>query len=155
VWRVTSDDHLKEIERRVHHPARDSSAAAAPAAPPGVTVSEAWFRALPGTLPAGGYFTLRNTGPKPVTLTGADSPACGTAMLHKSESQGGMAGMDMVTSLDVRAGGSLRFAPAGYHLMCTDPKPVLKPGASVPVTLLFQDGARLTAAFDVRGATGR
>ena len=32
-------------------------AAAAPAAAPGIAVSDAWFRDLPSKLPAGGYFT--------------------------------------------------------------------------------------------------
>ncbi len=131
------------------------AAATAPAAPAGLAVRDAWFRALPGTLPAGGYFTLRNTGTAKVTLTGAESPACGMLMLHKSDSKGGMAGMDMVSSVDVPAGGSLSFAPAGYHLMCMEPKPVLKPGASVPVTLSFQGGGRLTAPFAVRNAAGK
>jgi len=130
-------------------------AAATPTAPAGLAVSDAWFRALPGTLPAGGYFSLRNSGSAKAVLTGAESPACGMLMLHRSESKGGMAGMDMVNAVDVPAGGSLSFAPGSYHLMCTEPKPVLKPGGSVPVTLLFQGGGQLTARFDVRNATGR
>jgi copper(I)-binding protein len=130
-------------------------AADAPAAPAGLAVSDAWFRALPGTLPAGGYFMLRNSGSAKAVLTGAESPACGTLMLHRSQNKGGMAGMDMVQAVDVPAGGSIRFMPGGYHLMCMAPKPVLKPGGSVPVTLLFQGGGQLTARFDVRNATGR
>jgi len=130
-------------------------AAAAPAAPAGLAVSDGWFRALPGALPAGGYFTLRNRGAGAAMLTGAESPACGMLMLHKSESKGGMAGMDMVAEVDVPAGGGVSFSPGGYHLMCMDAKPALKPGASVPVTLTFRDGARLTANFAVRNAAGK
>lgn len=130
-------------------------AASAPAAPAGLTVSEAWFRALPGTLPAGGYFTLRNTGNAKAVLTGAESPACGALMLHRSESKGGMAGMDMVSAVDVPPGGSVRFTPGGYHLMCTAPKPVMKPGGRVAVTLRFQGGGTISARFDVRNATGK
>jgi copper(I)-binding protein len=137
------------------HPAPLLRLAAAPAAPTGLAVGDAWFRALPGTLPAGGYFTLRNTGAKEAVLTGAASPACGMLMMHKSESKGGMAAMDMVGTVPVPAGGSVSFAPGGYHLMCMDAKPALKPGASVPVTLSFQDGARLTVPFAVRNAAGK
>jgi copper(I)-binding protein len=128
---------------------------AAPAAPQGLAVSDGWFRALPGTLPAGGYFTLRNGSTKEAVLTGAQSPACGTLMLHKSETKGGMAGMDMVGTVPVPAGGSLSFSPGGYHLMCMDAKPALKPGARVAVTLLFQDGGKLAADFAVRNAAGK
>jgi len=130
-------------------------AAAAPAAPAALAVGDAWFRALPGAQPAGGYFTLRNTGSKAVTLTGAQSPACGALMMHKSENKGGMAGMDMVTSLDVPAGGRIAFAPGGYHLMCMDSKPEMKPGGSVKVMLQFQDGSQLPVNFAVRNAAGK
>jgi hypothetical protein len=137
------------------HPVPLLTLAAAPATAPGLVVSDAWFRALPGTLPAGGYFTLRNSGPKEAVLSGATSPACGSLMLHKSETKGGMAGMDMVGTLPVPAGGSVSFTPGGYHLMCMDAKPALKPGATVKVTLLFQDGGRLTTDFAVRNAAGK
>jgi periplasmic copper chaperone A len=123
---------------------------AAPAAP---TVSNAWLRALPGNLPAGGYFTITNSGAAPIVLTGAASPACGSAMLHMTHQMDGVAHMMMVESVTVPAGGRIEFAPGGYHVMCMDPKN-LKPGTSVPVTLHFADGATLTVPFAVRDATG-
>jgi copper(I)-binding protein len=130
-------------------------AAAAPVAAAGLSVNNGWFRALPGTLPAGGYFTLRNAGTAKAVLTGAESPACGMLMMHKSDDKGGMSSMDMVSVLDVPGGGSVAFAPGGYHLMCEDPKPAMKPGGHVGVTLLFQDGSRLAADFAVRNAAGK
>lgn len=120
----------------------------------GAVVKDAWFRALPAGLPAGGYFTLHNGSAKTVTLTGASSPACGMLMLHKSESMGGMSHMDDVAQIDVAPGASVRFAPGSYHLMCMDPKPTLKVGASVPVTLSFADGGKLDVRFAVRNAAG-
>ncbi len=130
---------------------------AAPAAAPNttLTLSDGWIRLLPGSTPAGGYFTLQNHGATKVTLTGADSPACGGLMLHKSDDKGGMSSMQDVKQVDVPAGGSLSFAPGGYHLMCMDPRPVLRRGASVPVTLSFQGMPPLTAQFAVRGANGK
>jgi len=130
--------------------------AAGAAAPAGVlAVSDGWFRALPGNIPAGGYFTLRNNGRQAVVLTGAASPACGSIMLHQTVSGGGMAGMKHVASLDVPAGGSVSFAPGGHHLMCLEPKAAMKPGGAVPVTLQFQGGTTLTANFTVRNAAGK
>jgi len=121
----------------------------------GLTVQDGWWRALPGNIPAGGYFTLRNNGRQAVALTGASSPACGSVMLHQTTSSGGMAGMKHVGSVDVPPGGSASFAPGGYHLMCMAPAPAMKPGGAVPVTLLFQDGAKLTVNFAVRNAAGK
>ena len=118
-------------------------------------VEAPWMRALPGTVPAGGYFILHNDGKAQVTLTGAQSPACGMLMLHLSENNGGMSSMRHVDSIDVVPGGVLEFKQGGYHLMCMQPGPAIKPGASVPVTLTFKDGAKVTADFPVRDATGK
>jgi periplasmic copper chaperone A len=117
------------------------------------TVSGAWIRALPGNLPAGGYFTIANPSPQPLALTGAQSPACGSLMLHMTHEMGGMAHMMAVDKVDIPAGGSFAFKPGAYHLMCMEPNS-LKPGTSVPVTLIFADGTRLTVPFAVKTATG-
>ena len=128
---------------------------ATPAAAEQVQISDAWIRALPAKLPAAGYFTLRNTGANAVTLTAAKSSACGMLMLHKSMEMGGMGSMEDVSGVAVPAGGTVSFAPGGYHLMCMDSTPALRPGASVPVTLLFKSGEKLTAQFAVRNAAGK
>jgi copper(I)-binding protein len=128
---------------------------ATPALAGNLTVSNGWFRALPVNLPSGGYFTLHNGGTANATLTGASSPACGMLMLHKSESMNGMASMMDMPSVPVPAGGNATFAPGGYHLMCMQPTPAMKPGASVPVALLFADGSKLSANFAVKDAKGQ
>jgi copper(I)-binding protein len=128
---------------------------AMPAQAAGPVVSNAWFRALPNNLPAAGYFTLKNAGTKTVSLTGAESSACGMLMLHKTEHMGGMNHMSMVESVDVPAGGTLSFSPGGYHLMCMEPTTGLKPGSTVSVTLTFGDGMTLKTDFPVKSATGK
>jgi periplasmic copper chaperone A len=120
-----------------------------------VTVADPWFRALPANLPAGGYFELHNTGRWPAKLTGAQSPACGMLMLHKSERRSGMETMSDVSAVDIPAGGATNFAPGGYHLMCMDPGPGMKPGTTVSVALEFSDGSIATAKFVVKSATGQ
>ena len=129
------------------------AAVAAPASP--LRIEAPWMRALPGTVPAGGYFILHNDGRAQVTLTGAQSPACGMLMLHLSENNGGMSSMRHVDSIDVAPGGTLEFKQGSYHLMCMQPGPAIKPGASVPVTLTFKDGAKVSADFPVRNAAGK
>jgi hypothetical protein len=125
--------------------------AAANAAP--FDVTGAWFRALPGKLPAGGYFTAQNNTRRDVAITGAQSDACGMLMIHQSSNKGGMSGMDMVEQVKVPAGGQVRFAPGGYHLMCDNPK--MKLGAKVPVVLNLSDGNAVAVAFIVKGASGK
>jgi len=128
---------------------------ATPAVAAPLEVSDAWFRALPAGLPAGGYFMVHNNGDSDVALTGAASSACGMIMLHMSMGEGGTGSMMQVNSVAVPAHGKLAFAPGGYHLMCTKPTSAMKPGAKVAVTLEFADGTKLEAAFAVKDAKGQ
>ncbi|HEY4076761.1 MAG TPA: copper chaperone PCu(A)C [Rhizomicrobium sp.] len=130
-----------------------ATAAGAEAAP--FEVTDAWFRALPGKLPAGGYFTADNRTGREITITGARADACGMLMIHQSSSKGGMSSMDMVDKVAVPPGGRVSFAPGGYHLMCTDPTPKMKIGTKVPVLFSLSDGSTVAVAFQVRGASGK
>ncbi len=116
-------------------------------------ISDAWFRSLPGKLPAGGYFTAQNNTGREVAITGASSEACGMLMIHQSSNKGGMSGMDMMQSVKVPAGGIVKFAPGGYHLMCESPKMTI--GTKVAVLLHLSDGGTIAVGFVVRGATGK
>jgi copper(I)-binding protein len=122
-----------------------------PAQAADISVTGGWFRALPSSVPSGGYFTVHNHGKERVTLTDVESPACTALMMHQTTA----AGMDHVMKLDIGSGEKVAFTPGGYHLMCLDSKPMLKPGATVPVTLKFEDGQNVTAPFQVRSATGK
>jgi copper(I)-binding protein len=124
---------------------------AAQAAP--VDITDPWFRALPGKLPAGGYFTAQNNTRRDVAITAASSDACGMLMIHQSSNKGGMSGMTMMEQVKVPAGGKIAFAPGGTHLMCEQPK--MKIGTKVPVTLHLAGGNSATVAFEVRGASGK
>ena len=118
-------------------------------------IRDGWFRALPGKLPAGGYFTAYNGTNQEVSILGADSDACGMLMMHQSSNKGGMSSMDMVDKVSVPAGGTLRFAPGGYHLMCDNPTARMKPGNKVAVSLKLSDGSSVTAGFVVKNAAGK
>lgn len=119
----------------------------------GVTITGAWFRTIVPGRPAGGYFTLRNDSDIPRELIGAASPACGTAMLHRSVSEDGAKKMVHVEQVDVPPHGSITFAPGGYHIMCMKPTDAMKPGNTVSVTLEFADESKLAADFAVKSAT--
>lgn len=127
------------------------SVASANAAP--LDITGAWFRSLPGKLPAGGYFTAQNNSRRDVAITGARSDACGMLMIHQSSSKGGMSGMEMMETVKVPAGAQVAFAPGGYHLMCEGAK--MKIGTKVPVLINLSDGTAVAVAFEVKGATGK
>ena len=140
---------------RVLSAALVAASLASPALAARVEVTGAWFRALPAGLPAGGYFHLHNTGAKEAVLTGAQSPACGNVMLHRSIESSGVSRMVHVDNITVPAHGYVVFKPGGYHLMCMKPRPAMKPGSHVAVTLEFADGTKTVSSFIVRPATGR
>ena len=120
-----------------------------------VTVNNGWFRALPSGLPAGGYFSLHNAGATPVELVAAKSTACGMLMFHQSITEGGVSRMKEVKRLALPAGGTVNFAPGGYHLMCMSPTPAMTPGGHVRVSFVFSHNNRIDADFTVRAASGK
>jgi periplasmic copper chaperone A len=120
-----------------------------------VSIAGPWIRFINPTTPAAGYFTVTNAGARPVVITGASSPDCGSLMLHQSRNVNGVEQMEMVSSVTVPAHGSVKFAPGGYHLMCVSPSANIVPGRTVPVTLTFADHRTVTKPFMVRGANGR
>jgi copper(I)-binding protein len=130
-------------------------ASAAPAHAADIAISGSWLRALPSGQPAGGYFTIHNRGAAPAELVAASSTACGMLMLHQSVESSGTSRMMDVKSVTVAPGGTIAFAPGGYHLMCMDPGPAIAPGKTVPVTLVFSDGSKVHADFAVKNAAGR
>ena len=147
--------HFNSLARLAHITFVFSLLAGGAAQAGSVTVTDGWIRALPSKAPAGGYFTLSNDSGRHMVLNGASSPVCGMLMLHKTDTASGMASMNDVTEIPIAVGAHLSFAPGGYHLMCMNSTPALKPGASVPVTLLFKSGEKLTAQFAVRNAAGK
>jgi periplasmic copper chaperone A len=119
-----------------------------------LTISHAWVRLLPAGVPAAGYFTAHNAGSKPVRIVGASSPACGMVMLHQTVARNGQTSMEAIDGADVPAGGDLAFAPGGYHLMLMQPKPGLKPGGQIIVTLELSGGRKLAVPFQLKGPKG-
>ena len=132
-----------------------ASAVAAAATPPAtIAVSDAWIRWLPANLPAGGYVTLRNTGPDRQVLTGATSPDYGQVSLHHSVQRDGVSQMEPVSQIEIQPGGVLSFAAGSYHLMLEQPTRPLKPGDEVSITLHFAGGSSTAARFEVRSPSG-
>jgi hypothetical protein len=128
-------------------------ASALPASAAPFDITEAWFRSLPGGVPAGGYFTAQNNSGREVAITGVSADGCGMLMMHQSKATGGMSGMDMVDKVTLPPGGIVKFAPGGYHLMCEHPK--LKIGTKAPVSLTLSNGTTVVVAFLVKNAAGK
>lgn len=119
-----------------------------------LTVSQPWVRVVAGPTPAAAYFTLSNASGTPAVLVGASSPDCAALMMHQSRNVNGVESMTMVARRTVPPHGRIVFSPGGFHLMCMSPSKAVRPGGSLPITLRFGDGRRLTARFPVRPLGG-
>jgi len=124
--------------------------ASAAAAPPGITVTDAWVRWLPANLPAGGYLTLRNDGDRPATLTAVSSPDYRDITLHRTSLRANVSSMQPVPQIAIPAHRAVSFAADGYHIMLEHATRSVQPGDRVSITLHFADGGAVTVPFEVR-----
>lgn len=131
-----------------------AATAATPAAAenPGLEITGAWVRLLPGALPAAGYFTLQNTTDHAVKLVGASSTSWARADLHHSMTHDGSSMMMPVASVTVPAHGRIQFSPGGYHIMLQKAQRPLKAGGTASISLQLANGDHLTAAFALKPA---
>jgi copper(I)-binding protein len=121
---------------------------AAPRADDAIQVTDAFTRAAPAGGVGGLFLTIVNTGPAD-RLTGAASPEAGRAELHESTSADGVMRMRPVAGLDIPAGGTVKLAPGGYHLMLMGLKHGLAAGGQLPVTLNFEKAGKVEVTATV------
>ena len=103
-----------------------------------VKVEGAWARASVQGQKATGAF-MRLTAQDGARLVRAESPAAGITEVHEMKMEGDVMKMRAVPKLDLPAGKTVELKPGGYHVMLLDLKAPLAKGASVPLTLVFQD----------------
>lgn len=116
-----------------------------------VSIHDPWIREAPPGVPAlAGYLAIENVANTPVVLRGASSPAFDSIMLHRTETEGGMARMTHESQIEIAPLATVQFAPGGYHLMLMGPKQPLKAGDQVEITLEFDGGLAVPASFAVR-----
>jgi hypothetical protein len=120
------------------------------AAPPAITVSDAWVRAVPGSDVAAAYFTVTNGGREPVTVVGVISPLATSAMIHETTLTGTQSAMRPRAQVSIAAQGTIHLLPGGMHVMLMGLKKPLKPGDAVPLVLLLEGGATVACAARVR-----
>src|SRR5215218_5454708 len=118
-----------------------------------LVITQAWSRATPGGAKvAGGYLTIENRGAAPDRLLSGATELAQKLEIHEMAVNGGVMTMRPVADgLTIEPGGSVKFAPGGYHLMFVDLNAPLRQGEQVPVTLTFERAGAITALFEVQG----
>lgn len=118
-----------------------------------ITITKAWLRTNIGDRPSAGYFELHNQGAAD-KLIGARSEAFGHIELHTHIMEGEIMRMRKIETVTLAPNSKTSFQPHGYHLMLFKPKTALEKGASVEVTLLFENNQSQKINFNI-GAMGK
>ncbi len=115
-------------------------------------VKEAWIReGPPGMGMLAGFMTLHNPGTADRFLVSVDSPRFARVEIHETRiDDRGVASMRPVHRLRIPAGGTVRFAPGGLHLMLIGPEGEITAGQAVPVQLHLDNDICIRVPFEVR-----
>jgi periplasmic copper chaperone A len=133
----------------LHHLSRLALLAAATiagaAASAQTTIKDPWVRGTVAQQKASGAF-MQITSANGGKLVSASSPIAGLVEVHEMAMDGTVMKMRAIPALDLPAGKTVELKPGGYHVMLMDLKQQLKPGETVPLTLVVEgkDGKRET-----------
>lgn len=117
----------------------------------GVTVSGTWVRFAPPNMKAhAAYFMIKNNSDKERILVGAESLAYNKAEFHLSRMKNGIAMMERQEKVKVPPGKTVEFKSGGLHIMLFAAKQPHVEGDKVPITLIFQNGKRLSVEAIVK-----
>ena len=117
-----------------------------------ITPSDTWAKAADSGMSAA-FGTLKNTGTKPIVVTGARGDA-GPVQLHVTQKTATGMEMKETKSFTVPAGGSLELKPGSSHLMFMNLSHALKAGETQKLTVTFEDGSHTDVRFPVRAYDG-
>ena len=117
-----------------------------------ITPSDTWAKAAESGMSAA-FGTLKNTGTKPIVVTGARGDA-GPVQLHVTQKTATGMEMKETKSFTVPAGGSLELKPGSSHLMFMNLSHALKAGETQKLTVTFEDGSHTDVSFPVRAYDG-
>lgn len=102
-------------------------------------VDHPWSRAMPPVAPtAAAYFVVHNKGQVADRLVSVKTPLAARAELHEHLHADGVMKMQHVQSVEIPAGGEVRFEPMGYHVMLFNLKQQAREGEHFPLTLTFE-----------------
>lgn len=116
----------------------------------GLRVENATYRApLVDGAPGVAYFAI--TSDRADRIVSVSSPEAQAVEIHESSSEGGMASMHKLDSVELPAGKPVTFGPGGLHVMVLSPRP-LPANATFPIQMTLESGRVET--ISLRGAQG-
>ena len=121
------------------------------AAAAGITLSEGWCRAAPKQATAASCFiVVTNGGPADDRLLGGQSSAAGEVQVHETYADGNILRMRAIDGLAIPASKSVTLAPGGNVVRLVGLTAPTVVGATLPVTLRFEQAGEKQVLFPVR-----
>lgn len=122
--------------------------------PSDIQISEPWAReTVTGQTATAAYMTIANDGSGGDRLVSVKADAPAMAMLHSSESSGGVARMrSMDAGVAIPAGGKIEFRPGGSHVMISGLPAPLRSGQTLKLTLQFEKAGARAVNVPIVGA---
>lgn len=113
-------------------------------------IEHPWSRALPPSAPNGGaYFTVHNASESGDRLVAVSTPRAAKAELHTHLMLGEVMKMQKIDSISIPAGGEVRFAPGGNHVMLFGLTQPLVAGERFPLTLEFEKAGKVDVEISI------
>ncbi|QIB32849.1 copper chaperone PCu(A)C [Ancylobacter pratisalsi] len=119
-------------------------------------IGHPWARMTPaGAKVGGGYLSVTNKGTTPDTLVSATAEVADHAEIHEMSVTDGVMKMRMLKDgVVIPAGGEIKLAPGGFHLMLIGLKQPLKQGETFKGTLTFEKAGTVDVVFKIEGMGG-
>jgi copper(I)-binding protein len=114
-----------------------------------VAVKDAWIRATVPQQKATGAF-MQLTASQDTRLVAVTTPLTPVAEVHEMVMQDNIMRMRQVNGIELRAGRAVELKPGGYHVMLMDLPTQVKPGETVPLTLIFEGKAGGRQTLDIQ-----
>ncbi|MEO4045882.1 copper chaperone PCu(A)C [Pseudomonas sp. CAU 1711] len=116
-----------------------------------IHIDHPWSRAMPPSAPnAAAFFVLHNKGEGADRLISASSPQAQKTEIHEHVHQDGLMKMQQVQAVEVPAGGEVKFAPMGYHVMLFGVSQQAADGERFPLTLRFEQAGEVQVEVAVQ-----
>jgi hypothetical protein len=116
-----------------------------------IVISDPYVRAVPPGQPNTAVFmSLKNMSADQHALVSAESPVAKVVELHTHLNEGGMMRMRRLDRIELPAGEMTALQPGGLHVMLIGLKQTLEPGATVDLTLVYDDGTQERIQAPVR-----
>ncbi|MFN7984821.1 MAG: copper chaperone PCu(A)C [Vicinamibacterales bacterium] len=121
----------------------------------GVVANDPWMRMPMGNAAQTAVFVvLENKTGEKRQLVSATSSISDKVELHTMSNENGMMRMTPVKAVDVPANGKAELKPGSFHIMLFDLKQHPADGATVDLTLTFDNGEKLPIKATVRKPDG-